>query len=79
MTQNSTTINHPFTIRAFIRTQGKHLSEGFWFALALGLFMTLGPLAAPIALIALYNLRQNQGEMPEPEAATQKATSNTNR
>ncbi|MBC8209311.1 MAG: hypothetical protein H8E79_09130 [Desulfobulbaceae bacterium] len=76
MTTQNTASNQTLTIREFISQHGKQISEGFWFILALTLFVFLGPFAAPIAIIAIYSLRQSQGEAPEPELATQKAKSN---
>ena len=76
MTAQTATTTQPLTIRNFFHTNASIISDGFFLIVALALFMLLGPLAAPIAVIAICNLRQNQGEMPEPEAATQKIKSN---
>lgn len=54
-------------IPQMLRTHSEQLSEGFWFTASLALFLLLGPFAAPIVLVALYNLRHTEMELTEPE------------
>lgn len=44
------------------------LAEAFWFALALALFMVLGPFAAPVALMAVFGLDPCHCGDAEPES-----------
>lgn len=60
----------PFRIKAQqLRDLFPAFSEIFWFMLSLLLFMVLGPFAAPIALIAVFNVDSEHRGWAEPEAA----------
>ena len=47
----------------------KHqLAEACWFSVALVLFLLLGPFAAPVVVLALFNLPAEERGASEPES-----------
>jgi len=52
--------------RSKVRWQDR-LSEAFWFTVCLGLFMILGPFAAPIALAFVFTEQVVGGAIAEPD------------
>jgi hypothetical protein len=42
--------------------------EVFWFLVSFGLFLVLGPFAAPVALIAIFSLEGDERGATEPES-----------
>lgn len=55
----------------FRRIAGGHrrqVAEACWFAVALVLFLLLGPFAAPVAVLAIFSLPVEERGASEPEA-----------
>lgn len=55
----------------FRRIPGGHrrqLAEACWFAIALVLFLLLGPFAAPVVVLAIFSLPAEERGASEPEA-----------
>lgn len=55
-------------MRQFVVSHKHQLAEACWFSVALVLFLLLGPFAAPVVVLALFNLPAEERGASEPES-----------
>ena len=57
----------PVGLWRYICTHRRQMAEGCWCSVALILFLLLGPFAAPIVVMAIFNLPAEERGTSEPE------------
>lgn len=56
------------SMRQILTSHKRQVAEVCWFTVSLVMFLLLGPFAAPIVVLALFNLPAEQRGVAEPES-----------